>query len=137
MIVSLLLSATVLAVFLTQRLRAEGTVISEVETDRRAFASCPASEKGPGIPISFFLDRDDRVSAEIVSWERPETVRRLFTDRPLSGPGRHCAPWDGLDDDGRPAAPGRYRLKIGLADLDREATAGEEIRLRGDQRSNE
>ncbi len=122
--------ATLVAIFVTQRLRAEGTVISEVQTTRTAFRQCPLSERGRGIPISFQLQRDDTVSAEIVAFDRPETVRRLFSDRPLSGPARHCAPWDGLDDSGRPAAPGRYRLKIGLADLQKEATAGEPIRLK-------
>lgn len=128
--VGLLLVATVAAIFITQRLRAEGTVISEVRTTEAAFARCPDEERRPGIPISFFLGRDDVVSAEIVAWDRPVTVRRLFTERPLGGPARHCAPWDGRDDEGEPAAPGRYRLKIGLADLEREATAGEAIRLR-------
>jgi hypothetical protein len=124
-----LLAASLIAIFVTQRLRAEGTVISEVQTSRSAFRECPVGERGPGIPISFQLEHDDIVSAEIVSFDRPETVRRLFSDRPLSGPARHCAPWDGLDDSGKPAKPGSYRLKIGLADLQKEATAGEPIRL--------
>lgn len=125
----MLLVASLIAIFVTQRLRAEGTVISEVQTTRSAFDQCPASERGPGIPISFHLQRDDTVSAEIVAFDRPVTIRRLFSNRPLSGPATHCAPWDGLDDAGKPAEPGRYRLKIGLANLQREATAGEPIRL--------
>ena len=128
--IGLLLVASVIAIFVTQRLRAEGTVISEVQTTAAAFSQCPKSERGPGIPISFHLQRDDSVSAEIVAFDRPVTIRRLFSDRPLSGPATHCAPWDGLDDSGERAAPGRYRLKIGLANLEREATAGEPIRLR-------
>jgi len=128
-VIGLLLLASLAAVFVTQRLRAEGTVISEVETSRAAFSECPPSERGPGIPISFRLERDDIVSAEIVSFDRPQVVRNLFSDRALSGPGRHCAPWDGLDDSGEPAPPGRYRLRVGLTDLQREATAGEPIVL--------
>ncbi len=127
--IGLLVVGTLAAIFVTQQLRAEGTVVSDVETTRGAFDECPRDERGPGIPISFYLQRDDRVSAEIVAFDRLETVRRLFSARPLSGPGRHCAPWDGLDDTGEPAEPGRYRLRIGLADLQREATAGEPIRL--------
>ncbi len=127
--IGLLVVSTLAAIFVTQQLRAEGTVVSDVETTRAAFRECPRGERGPGIPISFYLQRDDRVSAEIVAFDRLETVRRLFSARPLAGPGRHCAPWDGLDETGEPAEPGRYRLRIGLADLQREATAGEPIRL--------
>lgn len=126
--------ATVAAVAVTQGFRDEGTVISAVRVGERG---CPGYERGEGIPISFFLNRGDAVTAEIVDAADRDVVRTLLSDRRLEGDRRHCVPWDRRDDDGGPAPKGVYRLRVSLADADRIALAGERIRIRRAPRGEE
>jgi len=121
-----LVAGTVGAMALTQRYRSEGTVISAVSTRAKL---CPAPERGGGIAISFFLNRDDTVDLEIVDAEDRDPRRTLETAVHLEGDRRHCTSWDGRDDHGRRLPAGPYRLRVSLDDAERVAVAGELIRL--------
>lgn len=128
----------------TQGLRSEGTVISAVashwkspgqrdlayEDVPRAKRLCPGVERAPGIPVSFFLNRDDTVGLAIVDGEDGDVRRLLATDLSLQGNRRHCVLWDVRDERGVLVPPGFYRLRVALEEADRIATAGEAIRVR-------
>jgi flagellar hook assembly protein FlgD len=116
----------VAAIAVTQRYRSEGAVISAVSTSPKL---CRTAEGGRGIPISFYLNRDDTVDLAIVEAEGREARRTLARDVQLEGNRRYCYRWDGRDDHGNRLPAGRYRLRVSLADADRVAVAGESIRL--------
>lgn len=63
------------------------------------------------------IDREDTI------------VRRLARDRRLPGGRPLQFVWDGRGDDGRVAADGRYRVRIGLRDEGRTVTLRREIAL--------
>jgi hypothetical protein len=86
----------------------------EVTKFPREFSSGPAAE------IEFFV-RFDSEDATIEIVGRDQVVARtlagpieLSEEEPVS-----CV-WDGLDDDGDPVEPGRYRLRVTLPEEDRE-----------------
>jgi hypothetical protein len=129
-----LVAGTVAAIAVTQSFRNEGTVISAVSwrwagPPPERPGRCPGHKRSRQIPVSFFLNRDDTVSAAVVDLADAEPRRTLLVDRRLEGDRRHCFLWDGLDDLGRPVPPGAYRLQVSLADADRVAVAGERIRI--------
>jgi hypothetical protein len=127
----------------TQSLRSEGTVISAVGSHWKSPAQrdlayedipeqrrlCPGIERSGGIPVSFFLNRDDTLELAIVSGEGGELRRVLAAGLELEGDRRHCVVWDRRDESGRPVQAGVYRLRVSLADADRVAIAGEAIRV--------
>ena len=129
-----LVAGTVAAIAVTQSFRNEGTVISAVSwrwlgPPPERPGRCPGHKRSGQIPVSFFLNRDDTVSAAVVDFDDADPRRTLLSERRLEGDRRHCFLWDGLDDSGRPLPPGRYRLQVSLADADRVAVAGERIRI--------
>ena len=75
---------------------------------------------GPAAEIEFFVRfGSEEATVEIVG--RDQVVARTLADsirlraeEPVS-----CL-WDGLDDDGDPVEPGRYRLRVTLPEEDRE-----------------
>src|SRR5262245_3236998 len=96
----------------TQSFRSDGTVISavasrwkspaqrhraseEIPAERRL---CPGVPRAQGIPVSFFLNRDDTVDLAIVNAEDGGLRRTLRTGLALEGDRRHCVLWDGADD---------------------------------------
>ena len=125
--VAALALASVAAMVATQRLRQEGTVVSDIKM----------KTPEPGrYRICFQLPRDDTVEAEIVdAVERPVFVLAsgFLEGDPPGDEGRpaketaHCFDWDGRASDGVPVAPGEYRLRVTLADADRVAVSGERL----------
>ena len=119
----------------TQSFRSEGTVISAVASSwksvsqrQRAYDDipedrrlCPGVGRADGIPVSFFLNRDDTVDLAIVNAEDGVARRTLGADLGLEGDRRHCVLWDTADDAGRPVPPGVYRLRVSLKEADRVA----------------
>jgi hypothetical protein len=64
--------------------------------------------QGP-VTISYTLPRDARVSLAIED-ESGHRVRNLVPALPRKK-GKNTEKWDGLDDDGKPVPPGKYRFK--------------------------
>lgn len=125
--VAALAVATVATMVVTQRLRQEGTVVSDIKMK--------VPEPGR-YRICFQLPRDDTVEAEIVDAdERPvfALASGFLEGDPPGDEGRpaketaHCYDWDGRDAAGVPVAAGEYRLRVSLAEADRVAVSGEKL----------
>jgi hypothetical protein len=118
--VALLLAATGAAIVVTQHLRDEGPVISDIFYKRPAgrYRAC------------FRLTRDDTVKVELVD-ASDHVVRVLAPVQALKGgtdkADAHCFDWDGTDDAGNPVPAGPYRLRVELQNADRVATSGEHL----------
>jgi hypothetical protein len=119
--VSLLLSGTAAAIVVTQHLRDEGPVVSNIFFKKRLHGRYRAC---------FTLSRADTVQVELVD-ASGRTVRVLASAQALTGGSdkadAHCFGWDGTNDAGAPVAPGAYYLKFELKDADRVATSGEHL----------
>jgi FlgD Ig-like domain len=120
--VALLLAATAGAMVLTQHLRHDGPVVSNIFLKQKGAAG--------DYRACFTLTRDDTVQVEMVD-ASGHVVRILAPAQPLQGGGEkadaHCYAWDGTDDAGNPVAPGTYRLRFELENADRVATSGEHL----------
>jgi hypothetical protein len=123
------LIGTVAAMVVTQSLRSEGPVASDVrlKVNPDEYRAC------------FRLQRDDTVDVAMVRFEDGSVVRVLAANQSLEArdedddsdkASAHCFDWDGLDAEGQPAGPGRYRLRLHLEEADRVATSGERLRIR-------
>lgn len=64
-----------------------------------------------GLPITFKLAKPGRTSLAVYSPDGAVQVRTLLVGERLAA-GKHTVTWDGLDRDGRPVAPGKYRWKL-------------------------
>lgn len=108
----LLLTATLGAFALTRALRAQDDVVNAVELEGRA-------GDGGTATIRFTLvDGDGAVDVLVIDAER-RPVRTLLKDEPLAS-GPHELDWDGRDDAGLAAPPGRYALRVLLGEGDRD-----------------
>jgi hypothetical protein len=120
LVVALLLAGTAGAIVLTQHLRKEGPIVSNIFFKRPVgrYRAC------------FSLTRDDTVQVELVN-ASDQVVRVLARSQPLKGGSEkadaHCFDWDGTDDAGKPVPPGPYRLRFELQEADRVATSGEHL----------
>lgn len=120
--VALLLAASAGAMVLTQHLRDEGPVVSNIFFKLKR----PAGQ----YKACFTVTRDDTVQVEMVD-ASGRVVRVLAPAQPLKGGDEkadaHCYDWDGTDDAGNPVGPGTYYLRFELRDADRVATSGEHL----------
>jgi hypothetical protein len=64
-----------------------------------------------GLPITFKLAKPGRASLAVYSPDGAVQVRTLLVGERLAA-GKHTVTWDGLDRDGRPVVPGKYRWKL-------------------------
>jgi hypothetical protein len=80
----------------------------------------PKEFKAPAAEIVFFVRFDsDAATVEMVG--RDQVVARTLADPiPLKAEVPMSCLWDGLDDEGHPVEPGRYRLRVTLPEEDRE-----------------
>jgi hypothetical protein len=121
--VAALVVGTVAAMAVTQRLRQEGPIASEIKLK--------APEPGR-YRICFQTPRDDTYEVAMVDSEE-RVARVLAPDAPLEGDpsfkklSAHCFDWDGAGDDGVAVAPGEYRLRLSLEEADRVAISGERV----------
>jgi hypothetical protein len=123
--VAVFLVGIVGAMVVTQRLRSEGPVVSQIRMKYK-----------PSAPerVCFRAARDDVYEVSMVDLSG-RVVRVLASGAKLEGDpsaGRdsdHCFNWDGLDQAGLPAPAGIYRLRVSLADADRTAISGEKLRV--------
>jgi hypothetical protein len=118
--VALLVAATGVAIVVTQHLRDEGSVVSNIFFKR----------PGGRYRACFSLTKSDTVKVELVN-ASDRVVRVLAPSQPLSGgtakADAHCFDWDGTDDAGNPVPPGPYRLRFELQQANRVATSGEHL----------
>jgi hypothetical protein len=119
LVVSLLLAATATAIVVTQHLRDEGPVVSDIHWKTRP---------GPRYRACFLLTRDDRVTVSVVDFS--DRSIRVLGDRDLpGGDAPHCFDWDGRTSSGQPAPPGPYHLRFTLQRAGRTATSGEHLTI--------
>lgn len=121
-----LMVATAAAIVVTQHLRDEGPVVSNI-----FFKRPPERYR-----VCFYLTRDDTVQVEMVG-ASGQLVRVLAPAQPLKGGNdktdAHCFDWDGRDAAGTPVPPGAYRVRFELKNADRVATSGEHLNIRAKQ----
>ena len=118
---ALLLVGTAGAMVLTQHLRHDGSVVSNIFFKKQPHGRYRAC---------FALTRSDTVQVEMVDGDG-RAVRVLLPDQPLEGgtekSDAHCYAWNGTNDAGAPVAPGAYYLRFELEDAGRTATSGEHV----------
>jgi hypothetical protein len=113
------------AMVLTQHLRSEGTVVSQIVF---------RVDNGPRYRVCFQTPRDDTFDVAIVDTEGA-AVRVLAAGRALEGTtspdkaSANCFDWDGLTSAGTPAPPGNYRLRLDLAEAERRLVSGEKLKI--------
>lgn len=123
--VAVFLVGIVAAMVLTQHLRSEGPVVSQIRLKYKP--------KGPE-RVCFRAARDDVYEVAIVS-NSERTVRVLEPAAALQGDpsggseSDHCFNWDGLNDEGEAVGPGIYRLRVSLQDAERTAVSGEKLTI--------
>lgn len=122
---ALFLAGIAAGMVLTQRLRSEGPVVGRI-----AFKSKP----GGTYRVCFQTPRDETFDVALVDQEGTR-VRVLAAGAELSGDtspdkdSAHCFDWDGLDEDGQPAAAGNYRLSLELRGEGRSVVSGEKLKV--------
>lgn len=123
MTVGALVVGTVAALLVTQEVRRDGAVASNIRLKTK-----PEGR----YRVCFRLTRDDKVAVAIVNADG-DPIRELADTR-LAAEDPHCYDWDGRTQSGQPATPGIYRARLSLEDADRVATSGERLRVgTGDQ----
>ena len=119
-VVAALLAGTATAMVVTQHLRDEGPVVSNIYFKIRP---------GPRYRACFLLTKSDTVEVAVVN-SSDQVVRVLGEPSPLEGGSRpHCYDWDGRDSSGQPVPPDRYHLRVQLTQADRTAVSGEKIKI--------
>ena len=136
---ALLLIATVAAFAYAQRLKREPLILDKV-TLGHAFATpggrikhiTAFSPNGDCLAdngrIRFRVTRSDRANVQIVDPDGV-LVRTLARNRFLKRYQFATFHWDGRDRFGKPAPPGRYKLRVVLIGQDRALTPGGTLRL--------
>ena len=119
---ALLLAGTATAIVVTQHLRAEGPVASNITLKTRPEGRYRAC---------FQLTRSD--TAQVAMVNSADQVVRVLADKPLQGGSgkehAHCFDWDGRDASGQPVPPDRYHLRIELKGAERTAVSGERLKI--------
>lgn len=118
---------TLVAFALTRAARAGDDLVNTVELS-------PALERGGEATVGFTLaEPDDAVDVLIIDGNRGSDraqVRALASGEPLTA-GPHQLTWDGRGDDGEPAPPGLYALRVILGEADRDILPPGRIRVVG------
>lgn len=130
--VAALVVGTVAAMALTQHLRKEGPIASEIRF----------KAKKDGYRACFRMPRDDVVDVEIVESGSRDVVKVLAEAEPLSGGpsdgdgdgerdnvNAHCFDWDATDESAAAVGTGIYRLRVTLNEAGRSGVSGERIRI--------
>jgi hypothetical protein len=114
---------TVAALSVNQKLRRDGPVA-------RSIKFIPVRDGTGRTKVSFRLTDDDTVEVAIVDADG-QLVRVLAPPTELEGDdAKHHYFWDRRTEDGEPAEPGRYRLRLTLTGADRVATSGERLSIK-------
>ena len=107
---ALLVFATIAAFFVTQQLKSEFPLVIRFATQPVHFSPNGDGFRDEAV-VGFDLSEPATVTFAITDGEGNE-VRRLVEDRRLAGDTKHRFPWDGNDDEGRPAPDGTYRMRV-------------------------
>jgi hypothetical protein len=114
-----LVAGTVAAMVVTQEVRKDGPVASDIRL----------KTKGEDrYRVCFRLTREDTVDVDLVDADGGQ-VRNLARGERLEEEDPHCFDWDGLTDGGASAVPGDYRARLTLEEADRVATSGERLQI--------
>ena len=129
-----LVVGVIAAMALTQTLRKEGPIASEIRFKDK--------KSDDGYRVCFRLPREDVVDIEIVASGSREVVKVLAEGERLEGGSNdfdgdgdeddgnvHCYGWDSTDDAGVPVGEGVYRLRLTLNEADRSGVSGERLRI--------
>jgi hypothetical protein len=106
-----LIVATFAAFFITQRLKREPGVLGQVRAT--PFFSPNSDSRFDRARIGFLLKEPDDVTVTVVDRDG-QPIRRLARNEPLDAYRQLRLAWDGLDDTGRRAPDGTYRVRVGL-----------------------
>jgi flagellar hook assembly protein FlgD len=123
-LVAALVLASVTALIVNQRGRAEGLVIEAVHIEND-FA--PAGGVDALAEISFRVKDADHVDVDIV--DSGEAVERLTENKKVGAGEVVELSWDGNDENGALASPGTYVVRIRLRDRARTITPAQQISL--------
>lgn len=123
-----LLAVAVAAFAVTRAVRSEDDLVNTVELTKRL-------EPGGTARVAFDLARGDGSVDVLIIDGNPgsddEQVRALALGEDLSA-GTQVYRWDGLADDGEPAPPGLYALRVILGDQGRDILPPGRIRVVGE-----
>lgn len=128
---AVLVVATAGAFAQSQRLKTEPLILDKVRLGIgvKGSAFTPNGDcHGDTIASRFRLTRRDVIT---VSVERPDGkhIRFLHQDRPLRAYKFFRFWWDGLNDEGKVARTGQYKIRVQLAEHDRSLILGGVLRL--------
>ncbi len=121
-----LVLATFAAFFVAQELKSTPPVIHSYGVF--PFFSPNKDSRFERAPITFALKRRDRVRVTIID-DAGDEVRTLFEDRPTARRERVRTYWDGLDERGRRAPDGEYRVQVVLRGQGRSVTVPRTVTL--------
>src|SRR3954452_11208450 len=107
---ALMVGATIVAFFATQRLKGEFPLVIRFAASPYAISPNGAGLRD-GTRIGFDLSEPAKVSFSVVTSEGNE-VRRLVDNRQLAGDAKYRYFWNGRDQDGRRVPDGIYRLRV-------------------------
>ena len=93
---------TVAAMVVTQRIRSEGTVVSDIRMK---------TKPGDHYRTCFRTPRDDTFEVALVDAD-DSLVLVLAPAAQLEGDEAYCFDWNGRDAAGAPVPPGPYRLRV-------------------------
>jgi hypothetical protein len=80
--------------------------------------------------ITYFVRESEPAATVQVVGAHLRVARTFVSAKPLEANRRYNITWDGRRDSGRPAPPGRYRLRVLLPSLDRDMVFPRRIELR-------
>lgn len=128
---AVLILATVAAFAQSQRLKTEPLLLDKVRlgVGIKGTVFTPNGDcHGDTIASRFRLTRRDVITVSIV---RPDGshVRTLHKDRPLRAYKYFKFWWDGLDDEGKLPGTGQYKIRVQLAEQNRDLILGGVLRL--------
>jgi len=111
----------VAAFAITRAARAGDDIVNTVTLSSRLAPGADAE-------VAFTLTRPEGSADVLIIDSSGEPVRALALDAELPA-GRQELSWDGLSDDGRPAPPGRYALRVVLDGQGRDIRPPGRIRV--------
>ena len=86
--------------------------------------------RGDVARLVYFVRESDRSATVQIVGRNLRVARTFLSAEPLEADRRYTLMWDGRRDSGRPAPPGRYRLRVVLPSLEREMVFPRRIELR-------